>query len=123
MPRLTPPSPRSLGRAAAALSLAALAACGSPAPPPGPLAAEIVRAVLVVHRSDGALCVALTPLQSGGGTFRNCPGLAWQVTAPRGDPALARALDGGWALLPDAGAPLVVVTGADGRRTAFGLPG
>lgn len=109
-------------RRLAPLALALVAACGVARTAPEPLAAEIVRAVLVVHLTDGTRCVALTPLVSGSGRFGNCPGLTWAVTAdPKTEP-LAKVVAEGWAILPGAGAPLVTVTGPSGT-VAFGRPG
>jgi hypothetical protein len=105
----------------ATLPLAAAVACGARAEPARPLAAEIVRAVLVVHLSDGARCVALTPMQSAGGGFGNCAGLSWRLAVPEQDPGLVRALAEGWALMPGSAAPLVAITGPGGAETGLGL--
>jgi hypothetical protein len=107
-----------------ALGLAACSAAG--AAPPRPLAAEIVRAVLVVHLSDGTRCVALTPFTAGNGAFGNCPGLSWSVTAdPRTNP-LRRIVEEGFGLIGVAGAlrpmALIEVTDAGGRVTGFVSP-
>ena len=100
-----------------------LAACGVARADPQPVAAEIIRAVLVVHLSDGTRCVALAPVDAGAGGFGNCAGLEWQLTADPGVNPLRRVIEQGYALFPqEDGAGLVSVSGAAGR-IAFGLPG
>jgi hypothetical protein len=112
---------RSLTLAAALV----LAACGAVRPAPQPVAAEIVRAVLVVHLTDGTRCVALTPFTTQTGGFGNCPGLTWRILPERPN-VLRRVIEEGMALLAADAllAPFAVieVTDARGRTTLFASP-
>jgi hypothetical protein len=112
---------RYLGLAAAAL----LAACATTRPAPQPVAAEVVRAVLVVHLTDGTRCVALTPFTTGTGTFGNCPGLSWRILPERPN-ILRRVVEEGLALIAAdallAPFAVIAVTDAAGRTTVFASP-
>jgi hypothetical protein len=107
------------------LAAAALAACATARPAPRPVAAEIVRAVLVVHLTDGTRCVALTPFTTGAGSFGNCPELTWRILPERPN-ILRRVVEEGLALLAADSllAPnvLIEVTDRAGRVTAFASP-
>ncbi|MFN6976948.1 MAG: hypothetical protein ACK4OP_02405 [Gemmobacter sp.] len=107
-------------------ALALLAACGTVRAAPEPLAAEIVRSVLVVHLTDGTRCVALTPFTTGTGRFANCPDLVWRVTADPKSNILRRIVEDGLGLLAadDLLRPFAVieVTDPSGRVTAFASP-
>lgn len=114
--------------ALAILAAALTGACGlmrPPAAPAEPIAAEIVRAVLVVHRADGTRCVALTPFTTGTGAFGNCPDLGWRILPGRPN-ILRRVVEEGLGLLA-ADAVLhpfavIEVTDGAGRVTAFASP-
>ena len=84
-----------------------------------------MRAVLVVHLTDGTRCVALTPFTTGSGAFGNCPGLTWRIV-PQAPNLLRRVVEEGLALLAADSllAPnvLIEVTDAAGRTTAFASP-
>ncbi|MDR5652241.1 hypothetical protein [Ruixingdingia sedimenti] len=106
---------------------ALLAACaGGAVARPQPIAAEVIRAVLVVHMSDGGRCVALNPVAEGAGRFGNCPDLSWRLTAdPQVNP-LRRVIEEGLGLLGarDVLQPmgLIEVADAAGRVTSFVSP-
>lgn len=118
------PMPR---RLRALLPAVALLAAGSTADAaPRPLAAEIVRAVLVVHLTDGTRCVALTPFTEGEGRFGNCPDFTWRITADERSNFVRRIVEEGLGLLAarDRLHPFAViaVTDAAGRVTSFASP-
>jgi hypothetical protein len=107
-------------------AFAILAACSTAGAAPQPLAAEIVRAVLVVHLTDGTRCVALAPFTEGEGRFGNCPDLTWRVTADPKSNIVRRIVEEGLGLLAarDLLHPFAViaVTDASGQVTTFASP-
>lgn len=107
-------------------ALPLLAACATAAPAPQPVAAEILRAVLVVHLSDGTRCVALTPFTEGQGRFGNCPGLGWRIIADPASNPLRIVVERGLALMASnatiAPLALIEVSDAQGRVTRFDSP-
>jgi hypothetical protein len=117
---------RFLSAATAAAAGAILAGCTAAARPPEPVAAEIVRAVLVVHLSNGARCVALTPFTAREGRFGHCPDLSWRITAEERSNLLRRVVEEGLALLAAdrylAPFAVIEVTDAAGRVTVFASP-
>ncbi|MDO9527156.1 MAG: hypothetical protein Q7J57_16720 [Gemmobacter sp.] len=117
---------RPLVSSAFVVTALSLAACAGPQVEVRPVAAEIIRAVLVVHMADGQRCVALAPFTQGTGDFGNCPDMTWQVTADPNANPLRRIVESGLALIAsdDLLYPmaLIEVTGRDGHVSRFVLP-
>jgi hypothetical protein len=116
-------------RLLAVLSALGLGACATPggAGQARPVAAEIIRAALVVHLADGQRCVALAPFTEGAGGFGNCDGLTWKVTSDAQLNPLRRIVEQGLALISVEGGglypmALIEVTDARGRVTSFVSP-